>query len=103
MSKRPLIEVVGADANNLRFVDLALPSPGVTLISGASGSGKSSLLADTLAAEGGRRNETFLGVAGYEATATGAAISAMPSSLHVGQRAFRATARTTVATATGLS
>jgi predicted ABC-type transport system involved in lysophospholipase L1 biosynthesis ATPase subunit len=56
------IEIVGARANNLRDLDLALPLGAVTLVAGVSGSGKSSLLADTLATKANARMRRFLGV-----------------------------------------
>ena len=44
------IEIVGADANNLKNVDVRFPLKQISVVTGVSGSGKSSLLADTLAA-----------------------------------------------------
>jgi excinuclease ABC subunit A len=56
----PPIRVRGARQNNLKEVDLDLPQNRLTVISGVSGSGKSSLALDTLYAEGQRRYiETF--------------------------------------------
>lgn len=49
------IEVKGARVNNLKDVDLKLPLNQFTVITGVSGSGKSSLAFDTLYAEGQRR------------------------------------------------
>ncbi len=98
------IEIIGADANNLRCVDVRLPMGRVTMVVGVSGSGKSSLLEDTLATEAARRMRTFLGIQQpqLDRPPPGAFIGAMPATVHVGQRAFRASSRTTVATATGL-
>jgi len=98
------IEIIGADANNLRCVDVRIPMGRVTMVVGVSGSGKSSLLEDTLATEAARRMRTFLGIQQpqLERPPPGAFIGAMPATVHVGQRAFRASSRTTVATATGL-
>jgi len=45
----------GAHAHNLRGVDLALPHDAVTVITGVSGSGKSSLAVDSLLVEARRR------------------------------------------------
>lgn len=99
-----MIEIVGADANNLRHVDVHIPLDKVTVVTGVSGSGKSSLLTDTLAAEADRRMRRFLGIhqPHLEGTPPRAFISSMPPAIHVGQRAFRASVRTTVGTATGL-
>lgn len=49
------IEVFGARENNLRNVDVSIPRDRMTIISGVSGSGKSSLALDTIFAEGQRR------------------------------------------------
>ena len=49
------IDVLGAKENNLRGVDVSIPREKMTVISGVSGSGKSSLALDTIFAEGQRR------------------------------------------------
>ena len=49
------IEVKGARTHNLRNIDVSLPRGKFVVISGVSGSGKSSLAFDTLYAEGQRR------------------------------------------------
>ena len=49
------IEIKGARANNLKSVDLKLPQGKLVVVTGLSGSGKSSLVFDTLFAEGQRR------------------------------------------------
>src|SRR5512137_2957161 len=54
------IRIRGARQNNLRNLDLAIPTGELVVVSGVSGSGKSSLAFDTLYAEGQRRYvETF--------------------------------------------
>lgn len=54
------IDVLGARVHNLKNVDVRLPRHSLTVITGLSGSGKSSLAFDTLYAEGQRRYiETF--------------------------------------------
>ena len=50
------IEVFGARVHNLKNVDVELPRNSLTVITGLSGSGKSSLAFDTIFAEGQRRN-----------------------------------------------
>ena len=54
------IRVVGARQNNLKNVSLDLPKRRITVFTGVSGSGKSSLVFDTIAAESQRLvNETY--------------------------------------------
>ncbi|MBQ1372773.1 excinuclease ABC subunit UvrA, partial [Candidatus Saccharibacteria bacterium] len=50
-----LIKIRGARANNLKNIDLDIPRDKLVVITGLSGSGKSSLAFDTLYAEGQRR------------------------------------------------
>jgi excinuclease ABC subunit A len=52
---RTTIEVRGARDHNLRDVDVEIPRDKLTVITGVSGSGKSSLAFDTIYAEGQRR------------------------------------------------
>lgn len=54
------IEVFGARVHNLKDIDVEIPHDSLTVITGLSGSGKSSLAFDTIFAEGQRRYlETF--------------------------------------------
>ena len=54
------IEVLGARVHNLKNIDVEIPRQSLTVITGLSGSGKSSLAFDTIFAEGQRRYiETF--------------------------------------------
>ncbi|MNJ95177.1 UvrABC system protein A [compost metagenome] len=54
------IEVLGARAHNLKNIDVTIPREKLVVITGLSGSGKSSLAFDTIYAEGQRRYiETF--------------------------------------------
>ena len=53
--KQKVIEIKGARVHNLKSVDLKIPHGKFTVITGLSGSGKSSLAFDTLFAEGQRR------------------------------------------------
>ena len=54
MSKREIV-VTGARVHNLKNVDVAIPRDSLVVITGMSGSGKSSLAFDTIYAEGQRR------------------------------------------------
>ena len=64
------IDIVGARVHNLKNIDVQIPRNKLTVITGLSGSGKSSLAFDTIFAEGQRRYlETFSSYArGYIGT-----------------------------------
>ncbi len=55
MSKSEFIEIQGAKAHNLKGASLAIPRNRFVVVTGLSGSGKSSLAFDTIYAEGQRR------------------------------------------------
>lgn len=56
----PSLDVYGARVHNLKNIDVSIPHKALTVITGLSGSGKSSLAFDTIYAEGQRRYiETF--------------------------------------------
>ncbi|WP_066308326.1 excinuclease ABC subunit UvrA [Flavobacterium sp. TAB 87] len=60
LEKNNTIEVLGARVHNLKNIDIAIPREKLVVITGLSGSGKSSLAFDTIYAEGQRRYvETF--------------------------------------------
>ena len=60
MKAEEQIEVYGARVHNLNNIDVNIPRNSLTVITGLSGSGKSSLAFDTIFAEGQRRYiETF--------------------------------------------
>ncbi len=54
-TKQPNIFIKGARVNNLKNIDIEIPRDKLVVITGLSGSGKSSLAFDTLYAEGQRR------------------------------------------------
>ena len=55
MSENNSIFIKGARVNNLKNIDVEIPRNKLVVITGLSGSGKSSLAFDTLYAEGQRR------------------------------------------------
>ena len=55
MNKKEYIEIIGAKAHNLKGASLSIPRNEFVVITGLSGSGKSSLAFDTIYAEGQRR------------------------------------------------
>src|SRR5574344_2059491 len=60
MQEQEYIDVYGARVHNLKNIDVTIPRNSLTVITGLSGSGKSSLAFDTIYAEGQRRYiETF--------------------------------------------
>ena len=60
MSKDSKINIYGARVHNLKNIDVEIPRHSLTVLTGLSGSGKSSLAFDTIFAEGQRRYiETF--------------------------------------------
>ncbi len=60
MMSQDVIEVQGARVHNLKNIDISIPKNKLVVITGISGSGKSSLAFDTIYAEGQRRYmETF--------------------------------------------
>lgn len=54
-AKKSVIEIRGARVNNLKNIDIDIPRDALVVITGLSGSGKSSLAFDTLFAEANRR------------------------------------------------
>jgi len=46
--KKNIVEIIGANGNNLKDVDLVIPNGLMTCVTGVSGSGKSTLINDTL-------------------------------------------------------
>ena len=104
MSDKRNLNIVGADANNLRNIECDFPLKGLSAVVGVSGSGKSSLLQNVIAAEATRRNILFHGSSKNDGSGNlvRAYMSPAPATLFVGQRPFRGSSRTTVGTATGI-
>ena len=55
MENKKFIRIRGAAENNLNHIDLDIPIDELVVLTGLSGSGKSSLAFDTIYAEGQRR------------------------------------------------
>ncbi|MFQ6876122.1 MAG: ATP-binding cassette domain-containing protein, partial [Coprobacillus cateniformis] len=60
MSHKDYITIRGLTQNNLKNVSLEIPKEKIVVFTGVSGSGKSSIVFDTIAAESQRQmNETY--------------------------------------------
>jgi excinuclease UvrABC ATPase subunit len=102
------IEVRGAREHNLRAVDVAVPKRTLTAVTGVSGSGKSSLVFDTIAVEARRQlNETLPAfVRGFLPALSRPSVDAvehLPAVIIVDQRRLRGGARSTVGTITDIA
>src|SRR3954447_10912365 len=100
-----VIRVTGARVNNLKDVSLEIPKRRVTVFTGVSGSGKSSLVFDTIAAESQRLiNETYSAfLQGFMPTLTRPEVDrleGLTTAIIVGQERMGANPRSTVGTAT---
>ncbi|MBW4700790.1 excinuclease ABC subunit UvrA [Micromonospora sp. RL09-050-HVF-A] len=100
-----LIRVQGARVNNLRDVDVEIPKRRLTVFTGVSGSGKSSLVFGTIAAESQRLiNETYSAfVQGFMPTLARPEVDVLDgltTAIIVDQERMGANARSTVGTAT---
>jgi excinuclease UvrABC ATPase subunit len=100
-----LIRVHGARGNNLKDVSVEIPKRRLTVFTGVSGSGKSSLVFDTIAAESQRLiNETYSAfVQGFMPTLARPEVDVLEgltTAIIVDQERVGANARSTVGTAT---
>jgi excinuclease UvrABC ATPase subunit len=100
-----LIRVQGARVNNLKDVSVELPKRRLTVFTGVSGSGKSSLVFDTIAAESQRLiNETYSAfVQGFMPTLARPEVDVLDgltTAIIVDQQRMGADVRSTVGTAT---
>jgi excinuclease UvrABC ATPase subunit len=100
-----MIRVHGARVNNLRDVSIELPKRRLTVFTGVSGSGKSSLVFGTIAAESQRLiNETYSAfVQGFMPTQSRPdvdVLDGLTTAIIVDQERMGANARSTVGTAT---
>src|SRR5918995_7533749 len=100
-----VIKVRGARENNLRDISLDIPKRSLTVFTGVSGSGKSSLVFETIAAESRRLiNETYTAfVQGFMGTTSRPDVDSLENltpAIIVDQERMGANARSTVGTAT---
>src|SRR5712691_4976637 len=104
-NRHDLIRVQGARVNNLKDVSVELPKRRLTVFTGVSGSGKSSLVFGTIAAESQRLiNETYSAfVQGFMPTLARPEVDVLEgltTAIIVDQQRMGADARSTVGTAT---
>lgn len=104
IKKRENIEIFGAAENNLKHVNVTIPKEKLVIFAGVSGSGKSSLAFDTIAAESNRQWQAsypmFLRqrLPRYEKPKADAMYNLTPA-IVVDQKALGANVRSTVGTA----
>ena len=101
------IEVIGARQNNLRDLSLRIPKHAVTVMTGLSGSGKSSLAFGTIAAESQRQlDEAYTSFARQRHARHGRPdvdrVAHLSPAIVVDQRRLGGSSRSTVGTATDL-
>lgn len=107
MFERGAIEIHDATQNNLKHVSLKIPKYAITVFAGLSGSGKSSLVFDTIAATSRRElNETFPSFTQQYLPKYGQPhvkqIDHLPVAIVVEQKRIGKNARSTLATYTGI-
>ncbi|GIF70763.1 ATP-binding cassette domain-containing protein [Asanoa siamensis] len=102
------IEITGARENNLKDVTVRIPKRQITVFTGVSGSGKSSLVFDTIAAEAQRQlNETFTAFARNFLPSYGQpdvdSIDNLSAAIIVDQKRLGGSSRSTVGTITDIN
>ncbi|OPJ62275.1 ATP-binding cassette domain-containing protein [Clostridium oryzae] len=104
---KEMIEILHANENNLKDVSVNIPKKKITIITGLSGSGKSSLIFDTLAAESQRMlNDTYSSylqqLLPHYGRPNVEKINNLPVSIIIDQKKIGGNARSTVGTATDI-
>ena len=104
-TRRPFIRIRGAAENNLKNIDLDIPRDQLVVLTGLSGSGKSSLAFDTIYAEGQRRYMESL--SSYARQFLGQmekpdveSIEGLPPAISIDQKSTNRNPRSTVGTVT---
>lgn len=105
MEKKRMIKIKGASEHNLKGIDIDLPRDEFVVLTGLSGSGKSSLAFDTIYAEGQRRYMESL--SSYARQFLGQmekpdveSISGLPPAISIDQKTTNRNHRSTVGTVT---
>ncbi|MBQ9062327.1 MAG: excinuclease ABC subunit UvrA [Eubacterium sp.] len=105
MTTKPFIKIRGAAENNLKHIDVDIPRNELVVLTGLSGSGKSSLAFDTIYAEGQRRYIESL--SSYARQFLGQMekpdvemIEGLPPAISIDQKATNRNPRSTVGTVT---
>ncbi|GGF93632.1 ATP-binding cassette domain-containing protein [Paenibacillus aceti] len=101
------IKVIGAREKNLKNINVSIPKKQITVFAGVSGSGKSALVFDTLAAESQRQlNETYSSFIRHRLPHYGQpnadAIENLPVAIIINQKRIGGNSRSTVGTITDI-
>ena len=107
LADRNMIHIRGARANNLQNIDLDIPKHSITVFTGVSGSGKSSLVFDTIGAEARRQLSDMFSAFARMRMPSGAApdvdsIRNLSAAVVVDQKRLGGHSRSTVGTVTDI-
>ena len=107
MKNNDFIVLKGVRENNLKNISLSIPKKKITVFTGVSGSGKSSLVFDTIAAESQRQlNETFSAFIRHRLPHYGQpdadALENLSAAIIIDQKRIGGNARSTVGTVTDI-
>lgn len=95
--------VKGARENNLKGISVAIPYGKITAVVGVSGSGKSSLVMDTIYAECRRRMEYLTSESAYRISPQMDSMSGCMPTVLISQKEIRANSNTTIGTFSGIN